>query len=311
MKRRKLLATAAAIGSVSTAGCLEAAELVTDQIEERSGPDPTVSEDEINIEQNNNQLTVTAIKADTATNIKLEQNQETIRETVPSEFPTQATFEIFDLSNSPVEADFEHGQITVVIEGDDVDTLGTKDTPYSPELTLSNMELAPSANYNTSEAPLEATPVLKIENTGTGPTIIESINISNPENTIDTTPSESPSATFVRDGDYKPNTNSRLSPHRFESQYAQLLPSDTSLEYAINGLFTCNPPTNESDPFDDPPEELKQTFTINLKTNLGRTYSYEATVQFRGGITHSGSEEDTWTHHYQSAYIQSIDEADF
>lgn len=273
MNRRAFLTGSGLALSSALAGCANS----------ESQPEPKIEQ----IHTSDTTLIVDIAEAEYAENVVFDVERKGPTEiTISKENPT-ATYEIGELETIGTEDQqlFHETEIDIQLyQNDESNTPVQSETwTFEPELELAEVTTAEELNYEPENHDQEATPVLEVANTGTGPTQIDEIVVFDISQEIPLARANEKTA-FAHFVIAHDPFDDRLQPIDVHDEDGFFVPGGESAYFALDGLLTHT---------GDPPESVDsatQTFDIEVRW-LFDEIRYSVVIDLKNGIIESEGEE--------------------
>jgi hypothetical protein len=303
MNRRKLLAAVASGITGSLAGCTGMSSSVADIVEERAGSSST-------------NLAVELSTSGPALLIKpteslpkkalLYQDGEKVTSVPMVSVGSSAYKEIIDCEKveNPEKRMFEPGTIELVFIDDGGEEMGRKEWEFQPHPVAEQFTIATTSTYSPGSHLSETTPIFQLQNLGTGPTCLSSIEITNPRKTVQLDGGEQHESPMLRTGTFSLSSG-QLSIHEpANDESRSLLPVRQDCYPAIDGLFTVDL-DSDIELSEEIPDQIEQSFDLIIHTGYGKSYTTTVNTVMTGGITQPEKNDAPWTHRYQTVRFDS------
>jgi hypothetical protein len=299
MDRRTLLRLIATSLTGATAGCTNTASGVSGYVEDQANHS-TTRELEVKISSSGSAITIQPIDGLPVKTRLLQDGEEKL--TVEMSGTGRTVYQdIIDCEavHDPEQRSFNPGTIKLVFIDMDGNKIGSRLWKFDPSPVVEEFTIATVSSYNSKRFPSETTPVFKLHNKGTGPTCLDSIEITNPQKSVTLhRPNEKITSPMLRTGTYD-ITDSKLSIFNTPTENQTLHPAGSSYEFALEGLFSVNNPP-DARTHSNIPNKLNQTFDVVIHTAYGATHTTTIDIAMVGGVTKSHGTNSRWNHRYRT-----------
>lgn len=273
MQRRRFITAVSAVGATSLAGCLN-----TDE------PQPEIS----SVYSEGTTLYAEINNPEKADDVVIEPDGkwESSTTAVSNENPV-ATYDLGDTERLGTKKQKLHNKtefkIWIFVEGEG--EVASRTWTFKPEVELVNIHTSESVGYEPENHDPRATPVIEVENTGSGPMRLQELVVLNVDDPVQLAGEDSESTAFARTALARNPGESGVTAVETHEEGGFFLPEGFSAFYALDGFFThsgAEPQQTES---------VEQKFDICLRWLFGEP-QYSVVAELKDSINRSGGSEE-------------------